>query len=377
MKSSAPIFDFLKFCLHDKAKLPASADNLDWQELFNFGQKQSIVGVLFHGIKRLKEGDPHPSARVLAQFGMANNEIVKANKQVYSDAYKVTSIIYRQFGHRGCVLKGQGNALMYPDPYMRSPGDIDLWIAPNEGESIADLMKLCRQITPGCEVVYHHSHNDNLVDTFVELHFRPSYSESLRHNKRLQKYFADVREEQFQNIVLLPDGLGKICVPTDSFNRIFQLSHIMKHFLFEGIGVGLRHIIDYFFLLRRGISNSEKEEFIKLANQFGMYRFARGLMYVLSCYLGLEDEYLLVEPDKSLGEFIIDEIIKTGNFGKDDDRFSGLVAHNAFENALFSFTMVSRMIYRFPAVPFQHISWVLWWHFYYKKKIARTLRETK
>lgn len=376
MNSDSPLFDFLRFCLSEKTSLPASAAELDWQKLLEFGQKQSIVGVLFHGIKRLKEGDPHPSPRVLAQFGFANTEIVEANKQTYSDAYKVTAIIYEQFGHRGCVLKGQANALMYPDPYMRSSGDIDLWIAPNDNESIADIMRLCRRITPGCEVVYHHSHNDNLVDTFVELHFRPSYSESLCYNNRLQKYFEEVRESQFKNIVYLPDNLGKICVPTDSFNRIFQLSHIVKHFLFEGIGVGLRHIIDYFYLLRRGTTIKEKQEFQLLTHRFGMYRFARGLMYVLSEYLGLEKKYLLVAPDRHLGKFIIDEIMKTGNFGIDDERFSGKDVHNKFEDALLSSARVSRMALRFPAVPFQHISWILWWHFYYKKKIAKALNQS-
>ena len=31
-------------------------------------------------------------------------------------------------GLRCCILKGQENALMYPNPYSRTPGDIDVWI---------------------------------------------------------------------------------------------------------------------------------------------------------------------------------------------------------------------------------------------------------
>ena len=31
-------------------------------------------------------------------------------------------------GFPNCILKGQGNALMYPDPYARVPGDIDIWL---------------------------------------------------------------------------------------------------------------------------------------------------------------------------------------------------------------------------------------------------------
>ena len=32
-------------------------------------------------------------------------------------------------GFRCCILKGQGLALHYPNPYMRTPGDIDVWVS--------------------------------------------------------------------------------------------------------------------------------------------------------------------------------------------------------------------------------------------------------
>lgn len=364
--------DFLRYCLHDSDQLPASAKDIDWQHMLDFARKQSIVGVMFHGIKRLKAQDPHPAARTLAQWGVNNQGIIDANKQVYADAYKVINTIYHSFGHRSCLLKGQGNAMMYPDKYMRTPGDIDLWVLPNEGEGIADIIHLCRKITPGCEVVYHHSHNDNLAETFVELHFRPSYSENLLYNHRLQQYFIDNAERQSLNIVELPDGLGKVCVPSDDFNRLFQLSHIMKHFVFEGIGVGLRHIIDYYYLLRKGSTAEEKIQFERMAKHLGMIRFARGLMYVMQHYLGLEEQYLLVKPSKSLGRYIMEEILKTGNFGQDDKRFEGMSSDKPLLSATFSVIRVARLGLKFPASVFLgHIPWILWWHFYYKKKTAR------
>lgn len=49
-------------------------------------------------------------------------------------------------------------------------------------------------------------------------------------NGRLQEYFNKNADTQFANIVMLPDGAGKIAVPTTAFNRIYQMAHISNHF---------------------------------------------------------------------------------------------------------------------------------------------------
>lgn len=54
-------------------------------------------------------------------------QIRRQNMKVNAVASKLFSIL-REDGMRCCILKGQGNALMYPNPYSRTPGDIDVWI---------------------------------------------------------------------------------------------------------------------------------------------------------------------------------------------------------------------------------------------------------
>lgn len=366
-------FDFLRFSLNEGESLPDTAATINWTDMLKFADDQCIIGVLFHGIKRLKAGNPHPSPRELAKWGVTSQSIAETNKQVYADAYKAIRIIYKGYGHKSCLLKGQGNALMYPDPYMRQSGDIDLWIMPNDGETVTDVIRLCRKMEPSCKLEYHHADVQLPVETDVELHYRPSFIENLFYNRRLQEYFNRVRSEQLENIVELPDASGCLCVPTDSFNRIFQLSHIMKHFLFEG--VGLRQIIDYYYLLRRGATNEEKRTFEHDAKWLGMWKFAKGVMYVLSNYLGLEEQYLLAPTDKRLGKFIMEEIMATGNFGFSDKRFSRMKSNHSTMNALYSVLKGLRFIFEFPAEAlFGHSMWILWWHFYYRRKMERSLR---
>ena len=125
--SSVLFFDFLRFCLKEDAKEPANLANIDWEELYNFGNKQAILGVLFYGIKRLSNSPHRPNKEQIFKWYSACSFIEQANRQTYKDANALTILLQEKYGVHSCVLKGQTNALMYPDPYMRTSGDIDLW----------------------------------------------------------------------------------------------------------------------------------------------------------------------------------------------------------------------------------------------------------
>lgn len=59
--SSVLFFEFLRFCLKEDAKVPANLAEMDWDALYKFGKKQAILGVLFHGIKKLSESPYRPN----------------------------------------------------------------------------------------------------------------------------------------------------------------------------------------------------------------------------------------------------------------------------------------------------------------------------
>ena len=120
-------FDFLRFCLKEDTKEPQNLSEMDWDALYDFGRKQAILGVLFHGIKRLSKSEYRPDRRQILRWYADCSFIEKANIQTYKDASDLTEMMLKKFGVHSCVLKGQTNALMYPDPYMRTSGDIDLW----------------------------------------------------------------------------------------------------------------------------------------------------------------------------------------------------------------------------------------------------------
>ena len=200
-----------------------------------------IYSILFDGIKKLPAEHVEMEKELLLQWMAESQMLVKANVRLNDAAIQVSEW-FRKKGFRTCILKGQGNALMYPNPYSRTPGDIDIWV---EGED-KRVISFVRSISPHEKACYHHIEFPSYKGVEVEVHYRPSFLLCFWHDRKLQKYYERVKEEQFSHRVMLGEQ-GEIAIPTVEFNLIFQLTHIFSHLMNEGIG--LRQLVDYYYVL--------------------------------------------------------------------------------------------------------------------------------
>ena len=221
---------------------------MDWQELYSFASKQALLGLCFEGIERLGKEYPeelkqNPIGRELLMTWMGKaQQIRRQNMKVNAVAGKLFAML-RVDGMRCCVLKGQGNALMYPNPYSRTPGDIDVWIDASR-ERIMEYAQ--KKFELGDDIRLQHLET-SLDGVPVELHFFPCSMNNPIYHARLQKWFRRNADLQCSHIVGLPDGAGDIAIPTTAFNVVYQLTHLYHHFFDEGIG--MRQIIDYFLVV--------------------------------------------------------------------------------------------------------------------------------
>ena len=221
---------------------------MDWQELYSFASKQALLGLCFEGIERLGKEYPeelkqNPIGRELLMTWMGKaQQIHRQNMKVNAVAGKLFAML-REDGMRCCVLKGQGNALMYPNPYSRTPGDIDVWIDASR-ERIMEYAQ--KKFELGDNIRLQHLET-SLDGVPVELHFFPCSMNNPIYHARLQKWFRRNADLQCSNIVGLPAGAGDIAIPTMAFNVVYQLTHLYHHFFDEGIG--MRQIIDYFIVV--------------------------------------------------------------------------------------------------------------------------------
>ena len=247
IKTSA-IFLFFNYCLNKKVDMSMVVAKIDWRQLYTFTSRQALLGFCFDGIERLtkefsEELKQNPMGRDLLMTWMgAAQQIRRQNMKVNAVAGKLYSK-FREDGLRCCILKGQGNALMYPNPCSRTPGDIDVWVNASR-EQITEYAQKHFEI--GDDIRFHHLET-SIDGVPVELHFFPGIMNNPIYNVRLQKWFKRNADLQCSNVVSLPDGIGEIAIPTTAFNVVYQLTHLYHHFFDEGIG--MRQIIDYYYVV--------------------------------------------------------------------------------------------------------------------------------
>lgn len=319
LKQQKIFFDFLRFCIGSAKEIPGSLKEVDWKELYAIAQKQALLGVLFHGIQRLPK-ELAPEQKLLMQWMVMAEMIRKQNIKLFQDSVKVCQNFENE-GFANCILKGQGNALLYPDPYMRTPGDIDIYLSGGRRK----IMKYVDQVCPKQVMRYHHV-DFPVMKTAIEVHFTPSYMFCPIHNRRMQNWFEEVMGEQCNHRVSLPDGYGEIHVPQVSFNVIYILSHLYRHIFTEGIG--LRQLLDYYYVLISDDLLLISDRVQKDLKHLGLWKFAQAVMFVMKEVFGLLKDRMIAPMDEKEGRFLLDEIMRGGNFGQYDDRMGSKVGES-------------------------------------------------
>lgn len=349
-------FDFLRFCIGSDSEIPSSLKEADWKELYAIAMKQCLVGVLFDGIKKLPAEYVGMKKELLLQWMAESQMLEKANVRLNDAAIQVSEW-FRKKGFRTCILKGQGNALMYPNPYSRTPGDIDIWVEGGDKRVISFV----RSISPHEKACYHHIEFPSYKGVEVEVHYRPSFLLCFWHNRRLQKYYERVKEEQFSHRVMSGEQ-EEVAIPTAEFNIIFQLTHIYAHLMNEGIG--LRQLLDYYFVLLHADIKNVVELQRKLKH-FGLWKFAGAIMYIMQEVFGMPASRLIVPPNEKYGKFVLNEVLEAGNFGSYDER-------NRFGRSKLGHNLqrVYRDIRLMKYFPAEALSEPIFrvWHYFWRKK---------
>ena len=320
------------------ALTPLSGDQ--WREIYQMAVKQTVVGVMYSAIERLPEG-LRPPKEILLQWYMQKERIVKMNRLLNQRAVE-TERFFKQEGFKTCILKGQGVATLYSNPLLRVSGDIDIWLSGGRDK----IYNFARERVGLQGLTYQHIHYPLHKDAEVEVHVTPGHLFAPIENRKLQRYFEACADEQFQHKVELPEGVGTISAPTDEFNRVYVLLHIYGHLFGEGIG--LRQVLDYYYVLRQPASAESKARTVEMLRQLKMLRFAGAMMWVMQEVLGLEDEYLLVAPDAKEGRFLLDEIMQAGNFGKYDARIDRSNHHRLLPRVWNSVKRNWKFLVRYP-----------------------------
>lgn len=363
-------FELIQISLGNKDSFERLPSNREWQALFGLACKQSLESVLLEGVKRLKSTDhsANINQNLLLEWIGVGLQTESLNK-VQNERAKQLSDFFSKNGFRSCVLKGQGTALYYDKPESRQCGDIDIWITDGSGFMVQGSVDDVRDRVlafvkeKGFQVGHvdiKHSDIDFFEDVPVEVHFMPSWMYCPSTNKKLLRFFASKADRQFANV----DEKLEFAHTTIDFDLVYSMVHIYRHIFSEGIG--LRQLVDYYYILQRSTEEQRQDAFEVLTN-LKMKSFVCGIMCILYECFGMKKEYMLCTANERHGRFLLSEIMTAGSFGHFDDRTKQVSKDKKFERGLVQLGRNLRFVSYYPSEVLWSPFWKLW-HWCWRKK---------
>lgn len=356
MTQEQVFFQLLQIVVRTKDVNSFSIGEQEWHYCYEQASRQSLLAVLFPAVQKFMRDENGKRIKPLFSEWLAAALQTSERNKILVLKTKDLIRIFKSWGFHSCILKGQGIATLYPAPEYRQSGDIDIWVYGRQ-KDIVNCMR--RNFVHIENIDYVHSGVSILTDAAVEVHFRPSWMYNPFSNRKLQRFFKNNAEKQFANKDI---DLG-FAHPTISFNLVYSLIHINRHIFEEGIG--LRQLMDYFYILRHSTSEERSYAYAEI-KKLRLKKFAGAIMYIMQEVFALEQEYLLCHPNREEGLFLLEETMRGGNFGQYDSRNEWYGKEQRIRRGLFNAKRNLRYFRHYPSEVAWIIPWKLW-HWCWRK----------
>ena len=281
----------------------ALSPNVDWEAVMQEAQAQAVFAVAFRNCAQLPLDD---ALRTKIKAALMKHALVGAacfqNHTYVHRLMQANDISY-------CAVKGAASAAYYPDPLLRSMGDVDFYVRPDD---LDRTLAVLRENGFTSDSVNHPTHIGLIKEKkHFELHFKPvSFCEG-RVGEIFDEYWSDIRE----CAVLHQSDLAEFYGPSAFHHGFILLTHLQHHLLREG--VGLRHFLDW-ILFANSFSDAEFcDLFAARLKRIGLYRLAQLLSLGAVKHLGMAYRPWMGD-DYETADMLLADIIYGGNFGRKD-----------------------------------------------------------
>lgn len=293
-----------------------SLSQLDYSELLSDAEGQTVQGLVCDALiknnVKLKEENACETISYLTCIQYQNHEV---NKELveFVKGLENEGIDY-------VLVKGQTLAAHYPNPMVRMPGDVDIYLT---GENFNRALAFVEKITGEKLIKYSDGKHVEFMrnDVFFELHDILSQFSTRSHQRYFDQLIEDVIRESNTTVVI--DGYNVKTLPP-TYNILYTFIHLFYHLTAQGIG--LRQFCDLAVLIGTApveeVNTGDLEERLKA---LGLLNAFRAVGSVLVNYLGLKEDrfpFVLSGRDKLWGKKILNNVMKRGNFGRNIRTFN-------------------------------------------------------
>lgn len=247
-----------------------SAENVDWEEVFQLAEQQKILPLICCAVKKYElHSCPSVLPVVLAQCARTGSVIALLEEM---EAAGITA----------CVVKGFAAGRNYAAPEYRISGDTDILVKPEEEERVCAFLKEHGfSVRPRWE----HGHHSVAVHPrmgIVEVHTR-------LYDELIQEVWFDGIDPNVllcepRQKIWTPDGAYWTLGPTD--HAIYMALHMIKHFIISGNS--LRMMMDVSLKLAVNSGEIEMERFWKTMDDLHYGALIRSVLWAMIQYCGFE-----------------------------------------------------------------------------------------
>lgn len=260
--------------------------DVDWNEVYQMAQEQSVQGLLLQGIEWFKIHNLNADLdlnipKVLLLQWIGEVQMIEQRNKAMNQFIADLVAKMREADIYTLLVKGQGIAQCYEKPQWRTPGDIDFFLS-DENYQKAKIFLLPLSSDNKPERLYSKEMGMSIAPWYVEIHGTLRTGLSTRIDKAIDSVQGDVFYGG--SVRSWVNGKTQIFLPAPDNDVFFVFTHFIKHFYKEG-GVSIRQLCDWCRLLwtyKNSLNHELLESRIRKA----------GLMSEWKSFAALAVEYL-------------------------------------------------------------------------------------
>jgi len=273
---------------------PSIPENVNWNNVYDFAKTQCVLSLVASSVPF-----EHRNEWIIGSYQC---------KAYYMRMLYEQDMLVRLFNSKNIplvIFKGTAASLYYPNPTLRTFGDIDFYVSEINWDLACNLLKEngYKFITSD---VRHQEFQKNEM-TF-ELHSKISS----KHYNDVESIFCN----GLKNAVEYKIGNYSFPGLPPYENGLVLLGHIMQHL--KSSGIGLRQIIDWMMFVHKELNDSAWEDsFRPYAVEAGLEKLAVIVTYMCKKWLGLSDSITWCDnADEEVADQLLIWILDDGNLGQ-------------------------------------------------------------
>lgn len=275
----------------------------EWRSVLNEAKHQTIFPIAYASLNKWN------SSLISPEYETLNASFYVSAIQNYNDHVELHRLLSSN-SVQYVILKGQASAMYYPDPILRTAGDVDFLIRENDLQKVDKILNEAgfSKVEDSEEHGFHWAYRKR-KSTF-ELHWKlPGMPAD---DSIINRYTSTIIDDA----ILHEDENGSFMVPSIFHHGLVLLLHSLSHL--TSTGMGLRHLVDWLVF----VNSIEEDEFTELfkgpLQEMGLWRFAQALTRIGVLYFGCNDRQWCSDIGDELCSGILEDILNSGNFGVKD-----------------------------------------------------------